>query len=383
MKNRSHKQAGGACARDRKRERGSILATSAIGMLSLLLAVGLAVDISRFYATKAELQNAADAAALAAVSALDTSPNGITQAVDRAVLAMNKWDFKNEDVTFPRANVLFAKNLNDTNYMDEASARSESNKIRFVRVTTDPSAVPVSFAVSVLGTTKDLTATATAGFSVPLNRICNFLPVSVIDYGTPITEGQTYTFRAGTSNSVSPGNYQILAVAGEGGKDVRIGLAQGVDRCASPGEEFAVDTKPGQTAGAVRQGLNTRFDEYTTSQVNPDDMPPDANIKEGLDYNTYLNPKTGDIQTPNPNHQGFEGRRVVIIPIIKEGEYDPGRNVVKFNRFGYFFLKNKVGGGNGGELVAEFIDKPVLGQGGFDPNGAPTNGLMATPVLYK
>jgi len=25
----------------------------------------------------------------------------------------------------------------------------------------------------------------------------------------------------------------------------------------------------------------------------------------------------------------------------------------------------------------------VIGQGGFDPNGAPTNGLMAVPVLYK
>lgn len=375
MNNRSNKQAGS------KRERGSILATSAIGMLALLLAVGLGVDISRFYLTKAELQNAADAAALAAVSALDTSPDGITKAVDRAVASMNKFNFNNEGVSFPRANVLFAKKLNDSNYMDEASAQLEADDIRFVRVTTDPSAVPVSFAVTVLGTSKDLTATATAGFSVPLNVICNFLPVSVIDYGTPIEPGQTYTFRASSGTSVSPGNYQILAVAGEGGKDVRTGLAAGVDRCASPGEEFAVDTKPGVTAGAVRQGLNTRFDEYTTSQVNPEDMPPDANIKEGIDHDTYLNPTPSDIQTPK--NQGFDGRRVVIIPIIKEDEYDGGRNVVKFNRFGYFFLKNKVGGGNGGDLVAEYIDVPVLGQGGFDPNGPATDGLMATPVLYK
>lgn len=375
MNNRSNKQAGS------KRERGSILATSAIGMLALLLAVGLGVDISRFYLTKAELQNAADAAALAAVSALDTSPDGITKAVDRAVASMNKFNFNNEGVSFPRANVLFAKKLNDSNYMDEASAQLEADDIRFVRVTTDPSAVPVSFAVTVLGTSKDLTATATAGFSVPLNVICNFLPVSVIDYGTPIEPGQTYTFRASSGTSVSPGNYQILAVAGEGGKDVRTGLAAGVDRCASPGEEFAVDTKPGVTAGAVRQGLNTRFDEYTTSQVNPEDMPPDANIKEGIDHNTYLNPTPSDIQTPK--NQGFDGRRVVIIPIIKEDEYDGGRNVVKFNRFGYFFLKNKVGGGNGGDLVAEYIDVPVLGQGKFDPNGPATDGLMATPVLYK
>jgi Flp pilus assembly protein TadG len=351
-------------------------------MLSLLLAVGLGVDISRFYLTKAELQNAADAAALAGVSGLDTSPNGIHKAVDRAVAAMNKYDFRNTDVSFPRANVVFAKNLNDS-YMSEASAAvsTMAKDIRFVKVTTDPSAVPVSFAVSVLGASQNLSATATAGFSVPLNKFCNFLPVSVIDYGTPITPGQTYTFRASSGTSVSPGNYQILAVAGSGGQDVRVGLAAGVDQCASPGQEYAVDTKPGVTAGAVRQGLNTRFDDYQTSQTNPDDMPPDSNIKEGIDHNTYMNPTSGDIQTPS--HPGIDGRRVVVIPIVKQEEYDQGRNVVKFNRFGLFFLKTKVGSGNGGELEAEYIGTPHLGQGGYDPNGAPANGLMAVPVLYK
>jgi Flp pilus assembly protein TadG len=378
MKNRSNKQAGST-----KRERGSILATSAIGMLAILLAVGLGVDISRFYLTKAELQNAADAAALAAVSALDTSPAGIHKAVDRAVAAMNKYDFRTTDVTFPRANVVFAKNLNDDPYMSEASAAvaTTAKDIRFVKVTTDPSAVPVSFAISVLGTSQNQVTTATAGFSVPLNKFCNFLPVSVIDYGTPITPGETYTFRASSGTSVSAGNYQILAVAGEGGKDVRIGLGAGVDKCASPGEEYAVDTKPGVTAGAVRQGINTRFDEYVTSQTNPDDMPPDSNIKEGIDHGAYLKPGSGDVQTPS--HPGIDGRRLVVIPIVKQEEYDSGRNVVKFNRFGLFFLKTKVGSGSGGELEAEYVDVPQLGQGGYDPNGAPTNGLMAVPVLYR
>jgi len=347
-------------------------------MLSLLLAVGLAVDISRFYLTKTELQNAADAAALAAVSALNTSALGITKAADRAVASMNKYDFNDTGVSFPRANVLFAKNL-DGPYMSEASAKATPASIRFVKVTTDASSVSVSFAVSLLGSSKNLTATATAGLSVPLNEFCNFLPVSVIDYGTPITPGNTYTFRANSGTSVSPGNYQILAVAGEGGKDVRIGIAAGVDKCAAPGEEYAVDTKPGVTAGAVRQGLNTRFDDYQTSQVTPAQMPPDTNIKENITYDQY---KTGS-PFQAPKNIGVDGRRVVVIPIVKEGEYDQGRNVVKFNRFGTFFLQTKVGSGSGGDLVAEYIDDIVIGQGGFNPNGAPVNGLMAVPVLYK
>lgn len=374
MKIRRMNQAGN------KRERGSILATSAIGMLSVLLAAGLAVDISRFYLTKNELQNAADAAALAAVSGLNTSALGITIATDRAVAAMNNYDFNHTGVTFPRGNVLFAKNLNGP-YMNEAAAQGQAAAIRFVKVTTPEEPVGVSFAVSVLGNNKNLTATATAGYSVPLNIICNFLPVSVIDYGTPITAGQTYTFRASSGTSVSPGNYQILAVAGEGGKDVRIGLGSGVDKCASPGAVYAVDTKPGVTAGAVRQGVNTRFDEYVTSQVDPGLMPPDTNIHEGANYK-YDDYKNG-VNAQAPKHLGKFGRRVVIIPIVKQEEYDGGRNTVKFNRFGVFFLRTKVGGGSGGELVAEYIDDKVLGQGGYDPGAGPADPLLAVPVLYR
>lgn len=373
MTSKTKEQAG-----SRKRERGSILATSAIGMLSILLAVGLGVDISRFYLAKTELQNAADAAALAAVSALNTSPAGITKAADRAVSAMNKYDFNKTGVAFPRANVLFAKNFGGP-YVSEASAMTQAASIRFVQVTTPASPIGVSFAATVLGKSKNLTASATAGFSVPLNKFCNWLPVSVIDYDTPIVPGQTYTFRSGPQNSVSAGNYQILAVAGRGGQDVRVGLAAGVDLCAAPGEVYEVDTKPGVSSGPVRQGINTRFDDYQTSQVNPIDMPPDKNIKEQITYDQY---KAGS-PSQAPKNTGVDGRRVVVIPIVKQSEYDQGRNTVRFDRFGTFFLQTKVGNGNGGELVAEFIDDITLGQGGFDPNGAPVNGLMAVPVLYK
>jgi Flp pilus assembly protein TadG len=365
--------------KNKKGERGSILATSALGMLSVLLAVGMGVDISRFYMAKAELQNAADASALAAVSGLNSTTQGITDATDRAVKAMNNYNFNHQGVTFPRTNILFAKNLGGP-YMNEGLAKAAPHDIRFVQVTTPASAIPVSFAVSVLGSSRNLTATATAGYSVPLNMFCNWLPVSVIDYDVPMVPGQTYTIRAGTGNSPSPGNYQILAVAGSGGKDVRIGLASGVDLCAEAGATYAVDSKPGETAGAVRQGINTRFDEYQTSQVDPITMPPDTNIKTNINYDQYRagSPK----QTPS--HDGVPGRRVVIIPIVKLAEYDQGRNIVKFDRFGQFFLQTKVGSGNGGDIQAEYIDKIVVaGKGGYDPNGGAANNLMATPVLYK
>src|SRR5262245_31197004 len=86
-------------------QRGSILAASAIGMAAVLLAVGLAVDISHLYLVGTELQNAADAAALAGASALNAGSTGITKAVDRAVATMNKYEVNVTGVTINRADV--------------------------------------------------------------------------------------------------------------------------------------------------------------------------------------------------------------------------------------------------------------------------------------
>jgi Flp pilus assembly protein TadG len=381
-----------ARANDRRGERGSILVMSALGMLSVLLAVGLAVDISRFYLAKTELQNAADASALAGASALDSSPGGVTEAKARAMMAMNKYDFNNTGVSFVDANVLFAANL-DGPYMSEDDARGSAAAIKFVQVTTPPSAIGVSFAKMVIGNSKNLSATATAGLSVPLNVFCNFIPLSVIDNDIPMVPGQTYTIRADTGGSPSPGNYQILAVAGPGGVDVEYGIGAGVDACAEPGATYAVDTKTGLTAGKVRKGINSRFDDYDGSQLDAIDQPPDTNIKEGITHAEYLAARDAEgssyhnpsiYQAPAPSHQGIPDRRVVLIPIVKLAQYDQGRGTVTFDRFAAFFLKTKTSNGNGGDIQAEYLDTlSLFGKGGYNPAGAAGNPLTRTPVLYK
>jgi Flp pilus assembly protein TadG len=373
--------------KDRRGERGSILVLSAVGMLSAVLAVGLGVDISRFYLAKAELQNAVDAAALAGASALNSDPSGITDAVARATQQMNKYDFNNTAVSLPTANVLFAANLNDS-YMDAATAQGSAANIKFVKVTTSQSAIGVSFAKLVLGNSKNLSASATAGLSVPLNVFCNFIPLSVIDYDIPMVPTQTYIIRAGTGSGPSPGNYQILAVAGPGGVDVGFGIGSGVDACAEAGATYNLDTKPGLTAGKVRTGINSRFDDYQGSQLDPADQPPDTNIKEGITHAQYL-AAIDPLQRNSSNYQapsnvGVPGRRVVLIPIVKLAQYDPGRNTVTFDRFGAFFLKTKASNGNGGDILAEYIDKAyAVGKGGWNPGGAAGDPLLRVPVLYK
>jgi len=381
---------------DRKGERGSILAMSAVGMLSLLLAVGLGVDISHFYLVKSELQNAADSSALAAASAINSHPAGIIEGTSRAVLEMNQYDFNNKGVAFTRADVTWAVNL-DGPYMSEeqASTEDQAPTIRFAKVTTPDSPVGVSFAAIVLGNNKNLSATATAGLSVPINVFCNFLPLSVLinEDTDELIKGETYTFRADTGDSPSPGNYQILAVAGPGGFDVELGIAAGVNMCAKAGDTYTVDTKPGLTAGKVRKGINSRFDDYAGTNLDPVAEPPDTNIKQNIDYDDYADmigcgrPKAKPCDSQYhtaPTHLGVDNRRVVLIPLVKVSEYDPGRATVTFFRFGAFFLKTKASGGSGGEMQAEYIeDRLAIGEGGYDPTAAAGDPTLAAPVLYR
>ena len=371
----------------RQGERGSILALSAVGMLSVVLAAALAVDVSHLYLAKNELQNAADAAALAGASGLNFTIGGIPDAVKRAREEFkNKYEFQNQDVDIQPGDVRFARNLSDFDSGGDfnaaaASAPGIAPDIKFVKVKTQQSPVGISFAGYVLGNSFNLSAEAVAGVSAPLNVFTGYLPAFVVDENSPSTilPGNLYTFRGAPQGSVSPGNYQLLAIDGSGGADDRDGLASGVENIVGPGGY--VETKPGVTSGAVRQGVNTRFDDYA-SGMEPADFPPDTNIKEDITYAEYTDPN-GPKQAPS--HPGIPNRRVVLIPIVKISELEGGRTVVQIDHFGAFFLRSKVGSGSGGDIQAEYIGVGVVvGSGEYDPTATTNPGPpIRKPVLYR
>lgn len=377
-------------SRDRRNERGSVLAVSTVGMLAFLLATGLCIDISHLYLVRGELQNAADAAALAGASALNSDDSGIIKAANYAVQSLNSYEFNKKGVSIPRSNVLFAKNLNGP-YISEASAKGQAKDIRFVQVTIPPAAVSTSFSAPVLGASRNVAAKATGGMSVSLNKFCDYIPLSAIDSdGVYFAPGQMYTIRRPPGGAISPGNYQILAIDGPGGSDDRVGLAGGVKNCLGAGS--VVSTKPGVAAGPVRQGLNTRFGEYSGG-LSAADYPPDENVQENITYQQYLDaqgardangsPAGGTFQAPTRGVP-VRNRRVVLIPIIREGEFNNGRDTVRIDRFAAFFLQTKVAGGNGGDIKAEYIGlRTVLGRGGYDPAGGAVSPELTIPVLYR
>jgi len=415
----------------RKRERGNVLVYTVLSALFLFFAVGLGVDLSHFYLAKTEMQNAADAAALAGASALTLpNPDRITTAVNRAVdlLNTNKYNFNNKSFGVDRgklcgtgeACVTFAENLDDITYMSEAAARANPDKIRFIKVTTPSKPVSVIFASPILGSALALTAKATAGLSVPGNvRVC-IAPLSAVapnpgesfpagsegtckkpgiqeyvdEKGNKTTcdptkefcKGCLYTIRSGTTTNPSPGNYQILACAGSGGAAVRDALAAYGEGCScgniSPGDEIAIDTKtkPGETAGPVQDGLNVRFDDYKGAVKYSESTPPDLNVAQGINYTQYT--EKSPFLGPADGHGGQPDRRVLKIPIIEDREFDNGKDVVKVKALTGFFMQEPVGKKKNGDITVEYVGDDVKGVTGLDPTGGSSTNIV-TPVLYR
>ena len=418
----------------RKRERGNVLVYTVVSALFLFFAVGLGVDLSHLYLAKAELQNAADAGALAGASALTLPDNvRITTAVDRAINTMNlnKYNFDNRtfaatmDTTTQRTLVTFAINLSGP-WVTEAAATANPTNIRFIKVLTPSVPINTYFALPILGTSKNLNATATAGLSIPGNvRYC-MAPLSAVApnpgqsfpngyAGTCPTAGIqtysdgttcdptkqfckkcTYPIRSPAGNNApGAGNYQVLACAGAGASDVRDALAAYGDACkcgnVSPGDVIA--TKPGQNAGPVAQGLNVRFDIYTGGAPSySSSTPPDTNIAEGAsqgngsnqtwDGITYQNYKDANPFTaPSAGHVGIANRRVLIMPVVAAGEFGNGVTNVHVGSLAAFFMRAQAVGTDG-LIQAEYIGDNIVGIVGFNPNGGNTTNVV-TPVLYR
>jgi Flp pilus assembly protein TadG len=358
---------------DRHGERGTILATAALGMLAFLFAAGLAVDISHFYTVKAELQNAADAAAMAAASQLNSSRGGIILAVAEATKTLNKYDMKT-DVTLSSANVTFATNLNGS-YMSAAAAQSSPQNIRFVKVDIPPKPVNVFFATLAIGSTKSLSATATAGMSVGLtmNKF-NAALLFVEADAAPLLKNQAYTLNSKAWNVNTPGSYRILD-----GPNVDEVLTGTIHTYNYPVSGYTIEKLSDVDAcQRARIGFNSRFGDYSAHPgSNTTNAPPDTITQENITYNQYR-----DLQSDNTPDRadGVLNRRILFLPIAKSSQYNTSGSATS-DRLGAFFIKRKVTGTC--TIEVEYIgERQVMPVGEYRP-GSTQATEFSIAVIYK
>ncbi|MDQ3252727.1 MAG: pilus assembly protein TadG-related protein [Acidobacteriota bacterium] len=331
-------------------ERGSIMVMTAVLMLGLVLAIGLCIDVARIYMARAEMQKAADAAALSAARELNSGTSGIDDAVTRANSIANTQGFGNAGVGVQA--VEFADNVNGP-FLDAAAAQAVAENIRYVQVTTEPVTTSVLFAVKALGPSHVESRKAIAGMSVGINGVCDFFPVAVALTNPDPAPGTVLTLVFEPDGVLLDNNeYVILNVSDTNGNNTgdTVQLAAGgTSACMSVGS--GVPIMPGADPNQLSEGVNTRY-----------------NADGAESFITFEQYKNGS---------GGNDRRILIIPIVTPGPYTgnpPG--IIKWGAF--FLMSQSVAG----SLQVEWIEERlVIGSGYYIPGGAPSS--LSIPVLYR
>jgi hypothetical protein len=324
---------------------------TAISMLLLILMVGLCIDLSRIYTARAELQNAADAAAVSAAKELNGGDTGIDKAVARANEIVNTYGFGKGNVTI--STITFAKNLYpDGDYKSAKDAKDDAANIRFVKVVTGSASTEMLFASTALGPSWSENRQAIAGNSaIAPSMICDFFPaaVALADPASDLGKVIPLTFNQGTGTEavLAEKDYIILEIKDINGNSINetaFLTAVIANFCKSLDEEIQMTPSSNKNNGPKNSGdgINTRFNDYENGYENKlkaNNFHPDSNIMEDITHQQYVD--GSPIIEPLGDNYGLreDGRRMLIMPIIKPGTYPA--YTTKIDAWGHFFLKNK------------------------------------------
>jgi hypothetical protein len=390
-----------------------------VGLLALIGIAGLAIDTAHVLLNKSRLQSALDAAALAAAKVLDqTASTTKATAAAGSVFTLNLAQYSE------LRNAVGSGLAMTTEYSSTLIPFSPgTTPALFVRAKITGFPTVMSLA-SVLGIASiNVTGSAVAGPSPPLQQVCNIIPIMMCGtagagpplYGYSANQVVALNQTPGNSGSgLGPGNYNLLALGGPGGSDVRSNFAGDYGSCASVGK--AVTTAPGVKAGPVSQGWNTRFNQYQ-GPVSAAQYPPDVinsaahqtaltgDTETGIyqggtlisgpngaggagasaltfnwsNYNALLPSGPYDTQ-PLPNGPAAFQRRVVAAPIGDCSTAVNGKGSVNVLGFGCLFLLQALSG-NGKQVLYAQVLKAC--DAGGRPGSGPTTFGPHVIELYK
>jgi Flp pilus assembly protein TadG len=393
----------------RSRQRGITLVTIAIAMLAVIAVAGLALDVGHVVVNKSRLQATVDAAALSAAKVLDTTGStSQATAAANSVFALNAaqqpelWaEFGSVSKTVEYSNTLLP-------------FTAGTNPPLYVRVTASGFSIAATLTTAVGMNTFTIGANAVAGPSPTIGTACNVAPMMICGnsgaagFGYSTGEITALKLSSGSSSGLGPGNYMLLSLGGTGANVVRQNLAGSYSSCATVGNNAL--TQPGNQAGPVAQGLNTRFNEYSGGNLSSTTYPPDVItyqptgnsrlscqdsscntivtgpggstvITNASQYGSYsyeglyqprLLAGTYDVP-PAPNGNGVVDRRVLAVPVGDCSVASQGRSDIPVLGLACVFLLQDVNqSGNGGQVFGEILSNcQVNGTPGPAPNSGP------------
>jgi len=254
----------------RDRQGGVAIYAALAGGLTIGTIV-LGVDVGRMTVVRSQMQNAADAAAMAAATQLD----GLDGARDRATRVANAAATNASSLTIDGGQLAIASVEFFSTYADgDGTPSTDDDDANFVRVNLEPQSMEMFFAPVLGGAAeakKTVTASATASIS-PI--VCNAPPFmmcpvedDVAAMLDPANAGRQVRLKDVGGGAFRPGNFGLLCADGDCGAnaigDALAGLEDG--SCTSTTVETATGVKTNQVAEAI----NARFDTGSRSPKNP------------------------------------------------------------------------------------------------------------------
>jgi Flp pilus assembly protein TadG len=275
----------------------------------LVVIVGLSVlalDGARLMSLQTQLQNGADALALAGAAELDRLPDAETRArtaIQRLLTNSTLFGSRAER-TIAVSNIKFYSRLpaNDASPMSAGTLATGSGNARFVSVTVRPVTLPTILPAAIFGGANTVTtaASAVAGFDqvvcgVTPIYVCNPYEIEGMTYdeataalqhaaANPSNQGRLMRLRQNAGNaSYSAEDYGFLDSPTLGSDEMSLIDSIAVVRPAACFLQRGVNFRPGLVRSA-REGFNVRFDIYEgamSEKYNDGNYRPAQNVRKG------------------------------------------------------------------------------------------------------
>ncbi len=274
-----------------QRQAGSVIVLVALALAVMLGIAGLVVDLGHMFVIKAELQNAADACALAAARELNCDPGSAgtcpgtvlaaAQAAGIAVGQRNRVDFQSgavsiapDDVRF--STVLSGANNDDSVYLSIAQGASPNARYVMCTIPQDNIAMTLMRVFGFERETVAATAVATLAPSqtscaIPLG-LCEASPGAAPGYGMQVGKWYGGLFSPGSKVT---GSYDWINFNPQGKTPGCNGTGAQVLSCQLEGAGQCSLPAPGSKVGAqgvdqsVSTAWNSRFGLYKNGAGNP------------------------------------------------------------------------------------------------------------------
>jgi len=294
-----------------KRQRGAVAVVVGIAILVLVGMIGLALDLGQMFVNKTELQNAADACALAAARELDGNADALTRADAAGVLVgtQNLVGFQGAAVALTADDITYSEQLspNSTyvNNADPATAKFAMCKVErddirmwFMGVRGFGDQTVRAYAVATLAPSQSTCA-------VPIG-MCKMPGGVAPTFGLVVGQWYSGKYESGTPSTTGSYNWIDFDPEDGGGANEIKDLLSGAGQCELPPVGQPVGQQ-GEIA-AVSDAWNTRFGLYKGT-FNLANSPPDftgvAYVQAGIGIGEDIGlPSSKASETwPNPAPQ--------------------------------------------------------------------------------